>query len=75
MRLPNGCEILISHFPVLLLAQESGNAQAHYNMVRLIYCYVLFHILYNAQRRIKEKCLKSYNGLKVVLELAELICL
>src|SRR5207245_5985760 len=36
MRLPNSCEILISHFPVLSLAQESGNAQAHYNMVSLL---------------------------------------
>ena len=74
MRLPNSCEILISHFPVLLLAQESGNAQAHYNMVRLIHCYVLFQVLYNAQLRIKERCFKSYNWLKVVLELAELSC-
>jgi hypothetical protein len=32
MRLPNSCEILISHFPLLVLAQESGNVQAHYNM-------------------------------------------
>ena len=31
-RLPNSHEILISLFPVLSLAQESGNAQAHYNM-------------------------------------------
>src|SRR5690242_5592968 len=32
MRLPNTYEILISLFPVLIRAQESGNAQAHYNM-------------------------------------------
>src|SRR5579859_5882201 len=33
MRLPATHEIRISHFPVLSLPQESGNAQAHYNMV------------------------------------------
>ena len=38
MRLPNSYEILISHFPVLSLAQESGNAQAHYNMG--LYCII-----------------------------------
>ena len=36
MRLPDNCEILISHFPVLALSKESGNTQAHYNMVSLL---------------------------------------
>src|SRR2546421_7147124 len=43
MRLPATHEIRSSHFPVLSQPQESGNAQAHYNMVvlewRLWYCF------------------------------------
>src|SRR5579859_4713721 len=54
MRLPATHEIRISHFPVLSLPQESGNAQAHYNMVALEWRPINFTILMVFDNRIAE---------------------